>query len=152
MPAQTRFFLKWVPFGHSIILLTLVRVNPPIGTGCFALHMPPKSNSGFKPKILPRQVIALKIKRLKLGARNRLVNRPTLSDSCPLRRSRRFIKKLARLPNGQVATFQNGIPAPAPVSVPANGIFPLAGTPVANRQAVASAGSFWTDVPCRRIL
>jgi Carboxypeptidase regulatory-like domain/TonB dependent receptor len=38
----------------------------------------------------------------------------------------------ALLPNGQVATFQNGIPAPAPVSVPANGIFPLAGTPVAN--------------------
>jgi hypothetical protein len=38
----------------------------------------------------------------------------------------------AVLPNGQVATFQNGIPAPAPVSVPSNGIIPLAGTPVAN--------------------
>lgn len=38
----------------------------------------------------------------------------------------------AVLPNGQVATFQNGIPAPAPVAIPSNGIIPLAGTPVAN--------------------
>jgi hypothetical protein len=38
----------------------------------------------------------------------------------------------ALLPNGQVATFQNGIPAPVPVAIPSNGIIPLAGTPVAN--------------------
>ena len=38
----------------------------------------------------------------------------------------------ALLPNGQVASFQNGIPAPAPVAIPSSGIIPLAGTPVAN--------------------
>ena len=36
------------------------------------------------------------------------------------------------LPNGQIATFQNGIPPPVPVAIPSNGIIPLAGTPVAN--------------------
>jgi hypothetical protein len=38
----------------------------------------------------------------------------------------------AVLPNGQIATFQNGIPAPTPVAIPSNGIIPVAGTPVAN--------------------
>jgi hypothetical protein len=38
----------------------------------------------------------------------------------------------AVLPDGEIATFQNGIPAPVPVSIPSNGIIPLAGTPVAN--------------------
>jgi hypothetical protein len=38
----------------------------------------------------------------------------------------------AVLPNGQIATFQNGIPAPIPVAIPSTGIIPLAGTPVAN--------------------
>jgi hypothetical protein len=38
----------------------------------------------------------------------------------------------AVLPSGQVATFQNGIPAPVPVAIPSTGLIPLAGTPVAN--------------------
>ena len=38
----------------------------------------------------------------------------------------------AVLPNGQVATLKNVIPAPVPVTIPSSGIIPLAGTPVAN--------------------
>ena len=55
----------------------------------------------------------------------------------PIKQANQFIPQSTQflpavLSNGQVATFQNGIPAPAPVSIPSNGIIPIAGTPVAN--------------------